>query len=124
MAMILRILVALLLVPAVVEAASMKFCWDDASTLGAAKVSAYAVNASMPKVEIADDLLTGSTVTTGKRCQIAPFPTTLQRGVDYSVTITQTNAVGEESGPSSAVNFRYPTAPTAPTGVTVVPSAP
>ena len=96
------------------HAASLKVCWDDTSTIGAAKVPC-----TVGTVSCSSDLLVGSNVNGTTRCSTVPLPPTLPRNTDLSLTIAQTNAIGEVSPPSDGKTFRVPSAPTAPTTVTV-----
>ena len=107
-------LVLLLMLVGTAHAASLKMCWDDASTTNADTVSAF-----LGGQPLYPDLLPGSTLATGKRCSTQSIPPTLVRGTNLSLTLKQTNALQEVSGASNAVTFLVPLSPTAPTGLAV-----
>lgn len=96
------------------HAASVRVCWDDASTINASTVPGL-----VGTVSLSSDLLIGSNVLSGKRCSTVPLPAGLARNTDLPVTVIATNAIGEVSPASNAVTFRVPSAPTVPTSITV-----
>lgn len=102
-------LFAALFVPGLVHAASLRVCVADNPSPDIATAPVYLnTNPFYP------DLLVGSIVVSGKRCNLLPIPATLARGTTFTTTVTYRNAVGEESAPSNGVPFRNPGAPPVP----------
>lgn len=93
---------------------SLQICFDDPSVAAGNAVQAFAGS-----TQIATDIVPGSTTNAGKRCAVVALVASLPRNVDLPVTLRAANALGEVSAASNAVPFRLPSAPTAPTGVTV-----
>jgi hypothetical protein len=108
-------LFGILFIPAIANAASLRLCYDTAS-----------LNADTAKIQLLangnlaiGDVLAGTTVSGTKRCGDYPFPSTLTKGTDYTLTLKSVNAIGEVSGASNALPFRFPNPPANPTGFTV-----
>lgn len=108
-------LVLLVLSPALAEAVQLEICFDDASKGSAATIKAI-VNGS---TVLYPDILAGSVLSGTKRCSTKELPSSIQTGVDYTLTLKGVNSVNVEGPASNAATFRVPTAPPAPTGVTV-----
>lgn len=91
------------------HAASLRVCiLDDTNPNIAAAPVFLNGNAFNP------DMLAGSTVAAGKRCNLLPIAATLAKGVDFSTTVKYANSVGEVSAASNALPFRLPSTPPVP----------
>lgn len=109
------IVVAMLALATVCDAASLRVCYDDASvTADMAQIQALADGAPLFA-----DVLAGSTLSGTKRCSTQPIPASLARGKDVAVTLKAVNAFGEGGPASAPVSFRSPALPTVVTGATV-----
>jgi len=108
-------LFGILFVPATVNAAGLKVCFDPASVdADTAKIQLLAdTNVAIP------DVLAASSVSGTKRCGEFPLPVTMVKGTDYTLSLKAVNAIGEVSGASNALPFRFPNPPKIPTGFTV-----
>lgn len=89
--------------------ASLRVCIDDNAAPDIATAPVF-LNSN----PFSPDLLVGSTLTNGKRCNLIPIPATVVRGIDQSTTVKYVNTLGEVSAPSNALPFRLPSSPPVP----------
>lgn len=108
-------LFGMLLIPTIAHGAALRICYDTTNlNVDTAKIQFLANgNLAIP------DVLAGTTVSGTKRCGDFPFPATMTKGTDYTLTLRGVNSIGEVSSASNALPFRFPNPPAIPTGVTV-----
>lgn len=101
--------VGLLLAPMWANAASLRVCVVDDASPDVTTAPVF-----MNGNPFHPDLLAGSTVASGKRCNLLPIPATLAKGQNFTTTVKYANSVGTVSAPSNGLPFRNPGDPPVP----------